>query len=102
MAALAGAAHSQTHTATDLEKPFAVKSGEQILDVGQQGHSSPLFTDWDGDGLKDLLVGQYGKGATETEGAVRIYKNVGSAKLPRFDSFTYVVANGRTNLVPTG
>ena len=100
VAAMAATAQAQAQASPDLEQPFAVQSGGETLDIGMVGHAAPLFTDWDGDGLKDLLVGQYGQ--DEFRGALRVYKNVGSAKAPKFDSFTYVQSDGRVDLVPTG
>lgn len=99
VAAMAAATQVQAKS-PELEQPFAVQSGGEILNIGEAGHAQPLFTDWDGDGLKDLLVGQFGY--QESAGAVRVYKNVGSATSPKYDGFTYIEANGKTNLVPTG
>ena len=54
----------------------------------QLGHADPCVIDWDGDGLKDLLVGQY------TSGKIRFYKNSGSNSAPVFTFFTYMQADG--------
>src|SRR5438067_2281892 len=40
--------------------PKKVMDGEGALDV-DVGHAAPLVVDWDGDGKKDLLVGQFGE-----------------------------------------
>ena len=64
---------------TDLfHAPFRVSAGEKWITV-DVGHAAPLYIDWDGDGRRDLLVGQFG------EGKLRIYRNVGTASQPRFD-----------------
>ena len=97
VAAMAAATQVQAQS-PDLEKPFLVQAGGATLDVNEVGHAAPLFTDWDGDGLKDLLVGQYGR--YDHVGAVRVYKNLGSAKSPKFDGYTYVKANGKASMVP--
>ena len=97
VAAMAAATQVQAQS-PDLEQPFAVQSGGATLDVNELGHTAPLFTDWDGDGLKDLLVGQFGR--KDHIGAVRVYKNVGNAKSPKFDGYTYVKANGKASMVP--
>ena len=53
------------------------------------GHtSSPAICDFDKDGKKDLLVGQFG------DGKCRIYRNVGSDEEPSFDGFTWLQAGG--------
>ena len=41
------------------------------LDVARDGHSAPFVGDFDGDGKRDLLVGQY------HEGRLRVYRNRG-------------------------
>ncbi len=61
-----------------LDPPFRVSAGDQWIDV-DIGHAAPLRLDWDGDGIDDLLVGQFG------EGKLRIYRNVGTQAEPKFD-----------------
>ena len=78
-----------------LEKPFRVRDGSKYIDV-DGGHAAPLYTDFDGDGVPDLLVGQY------SDGKLRIYRNVGSAKEPRFDGFTWFKTGEVFGKVPTG
>ena len=80
---------------TELEKPFAVKAGDEPIDV-TIGHAAPFFVDMDGDGLKDLLVGQFG------QGQLRIYKNVGRAGVPAFDKFEWFKAGAEVGKVPSG
>ncbi len=80
---------------TDLQAPFKVKADGQAIDV-PVGHAAPYFVDHDGDGLKDLLVGQFGKGR------LRIYKNVGKAGAPAFGSFDLFKAGGVVGKVPSG
>jgi len=60
------------------------------------GHASPTVFDLNGDGLKDLLVGQFG------EGKLRVYYNRGSNRSPRFEGFEYVKAGGQDATVPYG
>ncbi len=57
-----------------------------LVDVGYYG--SPFFYDWNGDGLKDLIVGQF------TSGRVRVYLNSGSPSTPAYTTFTYLYADG--------
>ena len=52
------------------------------------GHANPSVVDWDGDGLKDLLVGQFGSGK------IRFYKNSGTNEAPVFTDFSYLQADG--------
>jgi hypothetical protein len=83
--------------ATDalFEPPFRVSDSKGLIDV-DEGHAAPLFVDFDGDGLPDLLVGQFG------EGKLRIYKNVGTRAAPRFDGFTWFKTGEEEGKVPAG
>ena len=80
---------------SELATPFRVKAGESFIDV-EVGHAAPLFTDFDGDGLDDLLVGQFG------EGKLRVYRNVGTLGEPRFTEHKLFQAEGADGKVPTG
>jgi hypothetical protein len=53
------------------------------------GHAAPVMIDFDGDGRKDLIMGEYDKGRA------RIYLNIGTDKKPQFKDFTYLQAGGR-------
>lgn len=72
-----------------------------VLDNGKPisvdvGHAAPLLFDYDGDGKRDLLVGQFG------QGKLRIYKNVGTDTDPKFDGYNYFNAGGKEASVPCG
>jgi hypothetical protein len=71
----------------ELAEPFIVKAGGQPIKV-EVGHSAPIFADFDGDKLPDLLVGQFGSGR------LRIYKNIGTRTNPKFDKFEWFKAGG--------
>ena len=62
------------------------------IDIGF--FSDPVFVDWDGDGLKDLIVGQYFDEAVSNYGKMRFYKNTGTGADPSFDSWIYIQADG--------
>lgn len=68
--------------------------GKAITDVSWP---SSCVTDWDGDGKKDLLMGEF-----SPSGKLRFYKNVGSNTVPEFESFSYVKANGTDIKLTTG
>lgn len=60
------------------------------------GCASPFVYDWDGDGVKDLLFGQF------TSGKVQFWKNYGTNSAPVFTSGSYVQAGGVDISVSSG
>jgi FG-GAP-like repeat len=59
-----------------FEKPVRLMADGKVIDTGEAwGHSSPCVEDIDGDGLKDLIVGDFG-------GKFSVYKNVGQPSAP--------------------
>ncbi|MEX2027459.1 MAG: hypothetical protein WEH44_09160, partial [Pirellulaceae bacterium] len=68
--------------AQELTDPVPVLVGGKPLDVERVGHAAPFVGDADGDGVKDLLVGEFYRGQ------LRVYKNVGTNGQPRFESYT--------------
>ena len=52
-----------------FEAPFRIKAQDGWVDT-DVGHAAPYLYDFDGDGKRDLLVGQFG------EGKLRIYRLV--------------------------
>lgn len=78
-----------------LAQPFRVEAGGAPIDV-EIGHAHPFVCDFDGDGTRDLLVGQFG------QGRLRIYRNIGSNSEPKFDKFAWFEANGQIASVAAG
>lgn len=64
------------------------------LDVGS--YAAPLAVDWDGDGRKDLICGQY------DQGRIRFYPNVGTDDAPVFMAWNYLMAGAVPISVPYG
>jgi hypothetical protein len=63
--------------AGEFEKPVMLKAGGEPVKVSAPGYACPSWADWDGDGKKDLLVGQFAKGL------ITVYKNEGGEGLPK-------------------
>jgi hypothetical protein len=82
--------------AAQLAKPFKVQVAGKPLDVENVGHAHPFLGDFDGDGVKDLLVGEF------KDGKLRIYKNVGTNSEPRFDNHVWFLDGKPEGRVPTG
>ena len=79
----------------DLAAPIRVSAGGQPIDV-EVGHAAPWVADFDGDGVRDLLVGQFGNGK------LRLYRNRGTEKAPEFSTFAWFQAGGADARVPSG
>jgi hypothetical protein len=80
--------------AGDLAPPVRLRAGGDFIDTGLAwGHSGPCFHDVDGDGLPDLVVGDF-------SGKFRFYKNVGTREEPRCAPGTFLQAGGVDAQVP--
>ena len=77
----------------ELAPPVRIEAAGKPIDT-VTGHAAPFVGDFDGDGVPDLLVGQFG------EGKLRVYPNVGSKTEPRFDKFEWFQAGGKLGTVP--
>ena len=80
----------------ELRPPVPVTLEGKPLDVGRDGHSAPFVGDIDGDGKRDLLVGQY------DEGRLRVYRNRGDNSQPRFQDYVWFEADDKPGRVPEG
>jgi hypothetical protein len=80
---------------SDLATPVKILAAEKPIDV-EIGHAAPFVADFDGDGVKDLLVGQFGGGK------LRIYKNTGTNAKPMFQQFTWFQDGSENGCVPAG
>ncbi|GIW91034.1 MAG: hypothetical protein KatS3mg109_1466 [Pirellulaceae bacterium] len=64
--------------AEEFLAPVPLEAAGQPIDT-EVGHAAPFVGDFDGDGVKDLLVGQFGGGA------LWIFRNVGTNREPKLD-----------------
>ena len=80
----------------ELEPPVQVVAGGGAIDVQRSGHAAPFFVDFDGDGRKDLLVGEI------DDGRLRIYRNVGTNAEPKFGEYEWFKVGAELGRVPCG
>jgi hypothetical protein len=80
------AAAACTAAVPQFAAPFIVQANGSDLIV--ELIADPFLVDWNGDGLNDLIVGQF------TEGNVRFYPNSGTNQNPVFTTYTNLQADG--------
>jgi len=72
--------------APTLATPQLVMGATRPVEARLHGLASPAMYDHDGDGVRDLWIGEFETGACR----VRVYKNVGSNEAPKFsDEFVF-------------
>ncbi len=77
--------------AADFEPPVRLKAGDAAVRVESPGYAAPCWTDIDGDGKKELLVGQF------NQGKIRVFKHLGAEK---FAPGNWLQAEGKAAEVP--
>jgi len=115
-AALGAPALAQPGKDIPLDKDYQFAPGVRLLSGGKPidvttGHAAPYLYDFDGDGTRDLLVGEFGSGNYTGEkttdngplanARLRIYRNKGTEKKPVYDGFKYLQADGENASVPS-
>jgi len=94
-AALAAGSLSLSAGAGELLPPVRVEANGKPIDM-ELGNAAPFITDFDGDGVFDLMLGQRG------ECKLRIYRNLGSNKEPKFGVSAFFKAGGVDASLPGG
>jgi hypothetical protein len=61
-------------SAAEFQPPVRLKAGESAVRVESPGYAAPCLADLDGDGTKELLVGQFAKGK------ICVFKHLGAEK----------------------
>jgi hypothetical protein len=82
---------------SDLAPPVRVEADGKPIDLDEIGHAAPFFADFDRDGKRDLLIGQFGERGA---GKLRIYKNQGTDAAPTFGQYEYLKVGADLGTVP--
>lgn len=99
-----------------LESPFKVIANGKPIEL-TMGHAAPYVIDFNGDGLKDIIIGEFGESMTKEAkskfstlskeekkafqaslplpGRARVYLNTGTDKNPQFGDYTFLQAGGK-------
>jgi hypothetical protein len=91
LAALVFVGSSALCDSADFQSPVRLTGGESAIRVESPGYAAPCWADVDGDGKKDLLVGQF------NQGKIRVFKNLGGGK---FGAGDWLKAGGKVAEVP--
>ena len=81
--------------AKELLPPVRLEAAGKPIDT-DVGHAAPFVADFDGDGVRDLLVGQFG------EGILWVYKNIGTNSEPKYAAGVKFKEGSKEGRVPTG
>ena len=74
--------------------PVRLKAEDGVIDSSKAwGHSGPWIADVDGDGVNDLVVGDF-------SGSFRFYRNIGTNEQPRYAKAVNLQAGGVDAKVP--
>lgn len=92
---VAGLAAAAQAANTELAPPVRLEAGGKPVDT-DVGHAAPFVCDLDGDGIQDLLVGQFG------QGVLWIYRNEGTNAAPKLAAGTKFKDGGEDGTVPYG
>jgi hypothetical protein len=73
---------------TNFQKGIKLEANGKVINI-EVGHLVPCVNDWNSDGKKDLVVGQF------SSGAIRLYLNQGTDTKPVFNDFSFLHADGK-------
>lgn len=91
-----GMAASASAAMTDeLASPVRLEAAGKVIDT-DVGHAAPWVCDFDGDGIHDLLVGQFG------DGLLWIYRNEGTNAEPKLATGAKFKDGAEDGTVPHG
>lgn len=79
----------------ELEPPVRLEAAGKPIDT-DIGHAAPFVCDFNGDGVQDLLVGQFG------DGILWIYRNEGTNSEPKLTAGVKFKEGKEDGRVPSG
>ena len=79
----------------DLAPPVRLEAAGRPIDT-EAGHAAPFVCDWDGDGVQDLLVGQFGGGV------LWIFRDEGTNAAPKLAAGVKFKQGAQDGVVPSG
>lgn len=79
----------------DMQEGIRLEANGKPIDA-DVGHLVPCVADWNNDGKKDLLMGQF------IGGKISLYINHGTDNDPEFKDSTYLHAGGKEINLPAG
>ncbi len=88
LTAIVGCKKSEPAAESAFHKGVRIEAGGKPIDI-EVGHLVPRTCDWNNDGKKDLIVGQF------ANGAIRLYLNQGTDAAPVFGKFSLLQAGGK-------
>jgi hypothetical protein len=78
-------------SAIEFAVPVRVQAGGAVIRVESPGYASPCLADVDGDGILDLLVGQF------NQGKIQFFKGLGGGKFAKGE---WIQVDGAAAKVP--
>ena len=84
-----------TSPAAELAAPVRLEAAGKPIDT-EIGHAAPFICDFDGDGVQDLLVGQF------DGGILWIYRNEGTNAQPKLAAGVKFKDGSKDGCVPCG
>ncbi len=76
--------------ADGLRPPIALEAGGEVIDHSEcSGHNGPHLADYDGDGVRDLGVG-------DIRGHFHVYRNTGTNETPTYAAGVLLEVDGQT------
>ena len=79
----------------NFQEGIKLTTGEEPIDI-RIGHLVPTIADWNNDGKKDMIVGQF------AGGKINLYLNQGTDELPKFGEPIFLKAGGEEVSLPAG